>query len=202
MILASVTVMFFMVWVRAYWGAMKAYHQGERNLKEQQYVKAITYFGRAIHWYTPWNPYVHRSAERLWEIGMLAEQKGDTRLSLIALQTLREGFYGARSLYTAGEEWILRSDHRIDELLMDGKIGKAIPDKPDAPQQTDAKIAESRRVTGPDPFWSILVEVGFLGWVGSVIGIIISSSENRKMIRWGGLAVLFFGLWVIGMVYA
>lgn len=84
MILGLIAIFLIMVWARAFYGSMKAYHQGEIYLKGKQYIKAITFFDRSIHWYTPFNPYVRKSAERLWEIGNYAEGQGDIKLALIA----------------------------------------------------------------------------------------------------------------------
>lgn len=56
--------------------------------------------------------------------------------------------------------------------------------------------------------WAIVCELGFLGWVSCAIGFIFRSfGENdeffgRRAAFWGGLAVVFYGIWVLGMVNA
>jgi hypothetical protein len=67
-------------------------------LKENQIIRAISYFDRSLHWYAPLNPYVQKSAQRLWEIGDRAERDGDLKLAFIAFSTIRSGFYGSREV--------------------------------------------------------------------------------------------------------
>jgi len=56
--------------------------------------------------------------------------------------------------------------------------------------------------------WAIVCELGFFGWVGCAIGFIFRSfGENdtffgRRAVFWGALVVIFYGLWVVGMVNA
>ncbi len=57
-------------------------------------------------------------------------------------------------------------------------------------------------------FWSLIVVAGFLGWIGSVISFIFRAIDendhliNRRAIFWGSLTILFYALWVIGLVNA
>ncbi len=196
-----------MVWARAFYGSMQAYHQGEAYLNENQYIKAITFFDRSIHWYVPFNPYVRQSAQRLWEIALSAEQEGDIRLALIAIRTVRRGFYASRSFYTPRQDWIKKCDAKINELMeieqnnREAQRGSAGPDK---------SIPTSQETTGPSTFWSIIVEIGFLGWIGSVIGLLLSAHKGEREARfltsqaiaWGTLTLMFFTLWLIGMIKA
>jgi hypothetical protein len=190
-----------LVWGRVYYGSWKAFEEGEAFLKEGEHIRAISYFDRSIHWYTPFNPYVSRSAERLWEIGEQAEEEGDTKLALIAFRTIRGGFYAARSLYTPGKDWIQKSDEKIELLVRAEMI---------AAGNTELPSLRKQEVLGPNPFWSLLVVISFLGWVGSVIYIIVFSfggGPNARLlyssfVKWGGLAFIFFVLWLVGMMKA
>ena len=62
-----------------------------------------------------------------------------------------------------------------------------------------------QRHVGPHLGWSILVEVGFLGWVGATVGLIwyvVDEDGNfarRQGLLWGSLIAVFFALWLIGM---
>ena len=57
-------------------------------------------------------------------------------------------------------------------------------------------------------FWSVIVEIGFVGWLGCAVGFIFRAidEENRLHPRraavWGGLIVFFYALWVVGLVKA
>ena len=62
----------------------------------------------------------------------------------------------------------------------------------------------------PSIFWSIMVEIGFLGWIGSVIAFITFVLRKKaepvshvfSASIWIGLIVVFFALWVVGMMRA
>ena len=204
LILGLVAVVFIMVWARAFYGSVKDYQKGEIYLKGQHYIKAVTFFDRSIRWYTPFNPYIQKSAQRLWEIGNHAEQEGDVKLALIAFRTIRRGFYAAGSFITPGKSWIEKCDLKISELM-------AMEDRgTDDFTPSKKTIFQSQERVSPSIFWSIILEIGFLGWIGSVIGFIIfilgRKGEGRYLhysaFIWIGLTFVFFALWVLGMMKA
>jgi hypothetical protein len=121
--------------------------QGEAHFTANQYIKAITFFDRSIHWYTPFNPYVRKSAERLWEISKDAQKRGDIRLALIATRTIRRGFIAERSFYTPGRDWIEKCDLRIYDLL---KIEQHRTDVLKGEEIEQVSVFEDPQVKGPD----------------------------------------------------
>ncbi len=206
-ILGLVIIIAAMIWFRAFYGSMKAYHQGETYLKGQQYIKAMTFFDRSIHWYTPFNPYVRRSVEKLWEIGKDAERKGDTRLALIAFRTIRRGFYASSSFYIPGRDWIKRCDIKINKLIQLEQIKEELPENF---KMKGKYITESQRIASPNIYWTIILEIGFLGWIGSVIGFIMFTLRRKEKPKystfstfiWIILTFIFFSLWIVGMMKA
>lgn len=60
----------------------------------------------------------------------------------------------------------------------------------------------------PSVGWSLIVIIGFFGWIGSTIGFIFRgiTKDNRLntkvALRWGIFIVLFYVLWVIGLYFA
>ncbi len=54
-------------------------------------------------------------------------------------------------------------------------------------------------------FGSIMVQIGFLGWIGCTIGLIFNgfTKDNelvpKKALLWGSLIVLFYAVWIIGL---
>jgi hypothetical protein len=192
----SVAVLLLLVlWGRVFYGSMQDYKTGEALLKEKQAIRAITYFDRSLHWYAPFNPYLERSAKRLWEIGERAEQEKDARLALIAYESIRNGFYGASHVFRPGKDWIQRSESKLQSLSALRGNGEPVPTRKD-PQ--------------PDVLWSAVTVVSFLGWVGSLAGFArgVLRKEQRagrmahRPVPWIGLAIFFFGLWILGMVFA
>ncbi|MFH1481250.1 MAG: hypothetical protein ABIG67_08270, partial [Pseudomonadota bacterium] len=184
------------IWARAFYGSLQAYGEAERFLKQGNTIRAITYYDRSLHWYTPFNPYVQRSAERLWEIGIRAEKEGDMKLALISFQTIRGGFIASMGFYSPGKGWIERCEGKIEDIVK--RAGGQGRDQGD-----------SGRVS-PGIFWSTMVEVGFLGWMGGVIGLILDGIRRKEtskpyvipFILWIGATAGFFILWIVGMMKA
>ena len=179
----------------------------EKYLKERQYIKAITFFDRSIHWYTPFNPYVWNSAERLWEISEYGEQQGDIKLALIACRTVRGGFYAASHFVVPGKKWIERCESKIDQLV---KIEEKTEEKAVSIESEKKLLLQSQKTKTPDVFWSIILEIGFFGWVLSAIGFILFAMGRQKeknyskvpTFLWVGFILIFFGLWIAGMMKA
>lgn len=188
-------LLLFMLWARVFYGSMEDYKTGEALLKENQTVRAITYFDRSLHWYAPLNPYVQKSAQKLWEIGDQAERAGDVKLAFIAFSTIRSGFYGSSHFIVPGQQWIEKSESRMRNLVRLEEKEKVLPDQ---------------KVTPPNVFWTVLLEIGFLGWIGSVLGLIVTGIGRPKESKpssaliggWLALAVTGFVLWILGMVRA
>jgi len=195
-----------MVWARAFYGSLQAYQKGKFYLEHHQYIRSITFFDRSIHWYTPFNPYVRKSTEHLWEIGLQAEKQEDIKLALVAYRTIRGGLYGVRSFYTPYKGWIKKSDLKINELVLVKKLTKETSDK----TSLKGGMMDDQGVDRPNVLWSILLEVGFLGWLGSIIGLITSSRDRKEKggfitfssITWICIACGFFVIWILGMIMA
>jgi hypothetical protein len=204
-VLLVMAIFLFMTWLRCFYGSMEAYSTGEDLLKQKQMIRAITYFDRSIHWYTPWNPYVEKSAERLWEIGEWAEQEGDLTMALIAFRTIRGGFYAASHFITPGKEWIEKSESKIDRLV--GTEKKTEPESRES--KLKEMIRQSQKGSSPDVFWTVVLEIGFFGWIGSLFGFIFrkwgskeGSKHLFKPLTWLGFGSAFFAMWIIGMIRA
>jgi hypothetical protein len=190
-------IVLLVLWVRVFYGSMKDYETGEMLLKENQIIRAITYFDRSLHWYAPLNPYLERAATRLWEIGEKAEKAKDKRLALIAYESIRNGFYGATHFVTPGKHWIRKVDAKLASLNRGQTENRETP-------QASAFSGESRY---PSSFWSAVVVIGFLGWIGSLIGLITATfrqggDRGGKGILWLGSSLLCFILWLVGMTNA
>jgi hypothetical protein len=177
---------------------------GEENYTRGQYKVAITHYGRAIKWYTPLSDVVRLAVERLWQLGTEAEARGDDALALDAYQTLRSSLYAVQSFYLPYQSWIPRSEEHIAPLLARTKAGAS--QDPDKLAQDTARFAlQLRRHVGPHLGWSILTEIGFLGWIGAAVGLIWYVVDEqghfarRQGLLWGSILALFFTLWIIGM---
>ncbi len=193
-----------MVWARVLYGAYANYEQGVELLRTEAYVRAVTHFDRSLHWYAPFSPYMEKSAARLWQIGEKAECDGDTRLALIAYRTIWRGFYSARSVCQPGQEWMRKSQEKINGFMIHSAEKGRDP--------------VHREETGPafgqtgDPLvgWSLAAVFGWVGWVGASIGLVLvrwgpwsgrKSSPLATLFCAAGF-LLFFAVWVVGMMRA
>jgi hypothetical protein len=188
------------LWARVFYSSMKDYKTGETLLKENQIIRAVTYFDRSLHWYAPINPYLEKAAIRLWEIGERAEKEGDLRMARIAFESIRNSSYGTTHVFTPGKEWIKRAESKISEMS-DAKA-------PDGSGNTGAW--SPKKGSHPHALWSVAVVLGFVGWTGSLVGFIFSTRRKvgrngkpfRKKVIWFSLVLLFGVLWFAGMVMA
>ena len=192
------------LYAKVSYNASQDFALGEDAYTHGEYKRAITHYERTIKWYTPLSSAVQRSVERLWQLGTEAEARGEISLALEAYQTLRSSLYTVQSFYIPYQSWIPKSEARIAPLLAKTKAGEEHNE--DQLVQGTARFAlQLQRHVGPHLGWSILLEVGFLGWVGATIGLIwyvVDEAGNfarRQGLLWGSLIAIFFALWLIGM---
>src|SRR5262245_45193771 len=190
--------------VKVTYNAGQEFAIGEDAYTRGAYNVAITHYGRAIKWYTPFSTTVRHAVERLWQLGIEAETRGDWPLALEAYQALRASLYAVQSFYLPYQSWIPKSEERIAPLLAKTKAGEE-PNADKLAQDTARFAMQLQRHVGPHLGWSILVEIGFLGWVGATVGLIwyvVDEAGNfarRQGLLWGSLIAIFFALWLIGM---
>ncbi len=193
---------------RAWWEADHELLLGRASIGAKRRGHAVVHFGRALRWYVPGLPANRLAAEHLMELGMDAEAKGDRAAALAAYRELRRGVNATRHLWTPFEDLKARADQRI-AYLMAGQ-GERLHDGTPAP--FEARRAEHlellRRETLPSPGMSLLIAIGFFGWVGSVLAGIYLGLDREGRIRWRPMAaaaaswVTFFSLWLGAMALA
>ena len=203
-------ILFFfllLVFLKVNINSRNEYQRAESALQNNNLEQAITHFNRAIHWYSPGNRSVKNSIQELWRIGTQAEENGDYGLALQAFRALRSSLYSARSFYTPYPDWIEKCDDRISTIL----TRKTTPDE-DSPTTSLMRKKDILKIlktpTEPSVFWSIIVEIGFLGWIVSSIGFIFRVFTEQKgfnpkrALVWGILIIFFYTFWIVGMLNA
>lgn len=181
--------------------------RAEAAYQRSDYTEAMTHYERTIKWYLPYSGSVRRAVGRLWDIGMAAESRADTSLALAAYRALRGSLFAIQSLYVPYPEWIPKCEARIAALMPDTMPANY---KDRAPQaQHQARFLQMlQRNPAPQLGWSILLEMGFLAWVGATIGLIWNAETRdgrwvwRHGWRWSSGIALGYAAWVIGMLYA
>ena len=188
--------------------ARSEYQEGNKFFRAKDYKQAIIHFNRAIHWYSPGSKSVKNSIQTLWKIGTEAENQGDVNLALDAFQSITSSLYSARSFYTPHQEWIAKCENRIASIRAKQEENhpqyKGIPFE----KRKEEAIKILRMKTGPNVFWSVMVEVGFLGWIGCAIGFIlrvfigVKGFNSKRAVFWGALIIFFYALWIVAMLRA
>jgi len=203
-VLSLVGMFVAMLYAKTAYNARQDFALGEEAYTHGQYKNAITHYERAIKWYTPFSKTVRLAVERLWQLGIEAETREDWHLALEAYQSLRASLYAVQSFYVPYQSWIPKSEARLAPLLAKTKTGTE--QQEDKRAQDTARFAmQLQRHVGPHLGWSILVEIGFLGWIGATVCLIwyvVDEQGNfarRQGLLWGSLLVIFFALWLIGM---
>jgi hypothetical protein len=188
-----------MLLLKTLYSARQEFVYGEQATTRGEYEVAITHYERAIKWYTPFSTTVQMAVERLWQLGTEAETRGEWHLALEAYQALRASLYAVQSVYVPYQSWIPKTEARIAPLL--AKIKDDSEPQADKLAQDTARYAmQLQRPVGPHLGWSVLVEIGFLGWVGATVGLIWSVVDAQGQgVLWGSVLALFFALWLIGM---
>lgn len=106
-----------LIWGNTLYRQHVQFENGEKGYAAGDFAAAVAGYESAIHMYTPGSSLVGKSAQKLWEIGQLFEQRHDVPRALIAYRALRSSFYAVAGLYSPGAEWIERADARIAVLV-------------------------------------------------------------------------------------
>jgi len=106
-----------LIWGTTLYRQHVQFDKGEQGMAAGDFRAAVSGYESALHMYTPFSPLVDLSAQRLWDLGEMALQRGDQQRALIAFRSLRSSFYAVAGIYTPGEEWIRKCDGRIAQIL-------------------------------------------------------------------------------------
>lgn len=205
LVLGSVVLVMAMLGIKVSLSARQALHHGEAAYQSGEPTEAIMHYERAIKWYTPLSPWVRLAVERLWHIGSAAEQHADLSVALQAYQALRSSLYAVQSFYLPYRHWISKSEAKI-AALMARTAPTAGQDSSNLAQDTAQFAQMLQRDTTPHLGWSILTEIGFLGWVGATAGLLWCAVGPhgrwawRQGLLWGSGIIVGCAAWIVGML--
>jgi hypothetical protein len=205
---AMLVVIMALVWVRTCSLQRHHYVEAERYTSESNRKLAIREYDAAMHFYTPLSPYIEKSARQLWSLGEKSEKEGRPDWALIAYSSIRSSFYASRSFFTPGKEWIGRCDEKIADLNIKLLLREGHLDKTDVQSEREKYLYLLKADRGPDTLWTILAEVCFFGWAGSIILIAIGAIGRNGALRKkhaliGALSFAsLFVLWAIALLKA
>jgi hypothetical protein len=201
-------VFFSLVAVKMVYMQREHFNRAEKYYAASDWKLAIRQYDEAMHFYTPWSPYITKSAERLWQIGGMFEREGKLDWALISYSAIRSSFYASRSLYTPRRDWIAKCDEKIADLNLKLLIrdGSVSPAGADAEKKKQLYVLKVDRA--PAPLWSVAVEAGFFGWIASVMFIVIKGFDDKGKPRWRlvtyGIFSFFltFAFWILSLLKA
>jgi len=201
-----VVLFMLLVGVKAFYLQRSHFLAAEKYYAEANWKLAIREYDTAMHFYTPWSPYIEKSALKLWEIGEMFEKENKLDWANIAYSSIRSSFYASRSLYTPGKDWINKCDEKIADL----NVKMLVQDGSILPKDADAEKAKHLYVMkvdrAPKPLRALLVVASFLGWIGSVLFIIFKGFHddgriNRRLLLSGSASLICtFVIWIIAML--
>jgi hypothetical protein len=178
--------------------------QADAALASKDLDSAIVHYRRAARWYAPLSPYHVQALQHLATLGSQAEAQGDVERALSAYRSLRGAILATRSLYVPEPARLTAANQRI-ALLMAGLPPPGMDAGKSREQLRREHLALLEVVPGPNVFWTVVLLAGFACWVASafVFSVRAIDDEDRWVTKeartWGGLIVLGFGLFVLGM---
>lgn len=197
-----------LVWGRVFYLQRSHFMEAERYLAANNLKLAMREFDTAMHFHFPLSPYTGESAERLWEIGE-AYEKGDALdWALMAYSSIRSSLYATRSFYTPGRNWIDRCDQKIADLSTRILVKEGSLKPEDVPVEKAKHLKVLKTDRPPSVLWSALAEIGFFGWVASVLltafrGFEKNGSLRRRPALLGAVSFLgFLALWAVSLLMA
>jgi hypothetical protein len=203
-----IAVFFSLVAAKMVYMQREHFNRAEKYYAASNWKLAIREYDEAMHFYTPWSPYIAKSAKRLWRIGGMFEREDKLDWALIAYSSIRSSFYASRSLYSPHKDWIAKCDEKIADLnvkllIKDGSVRPA-----DADVEKEKQLYVLKVDKAPAPLWAVAVEAALFGWISSVVFIVVKGFDDEGRPRWRlmtcglSLFLLTFTFWVISLFKA
>ncbi|MBN1656191.1 MAG: hypothetical protein JXA30_20650 [Deltaproteobacteria bacterium] len=168
---------------------------------------SVVHFRRAARWYVPGSPYHVQALSELAEIAHQAEQRQDPALALTSYRAIRSAIMSIRSFFTPELSRLNAANRRIAELVASAP---APPIDAGKSRETlrEEHLALLEAQHGPDIFWTCVLLLGFVAWVGGAFVFSIRAIDEADSFvwtearRWGTVIVIGFGLFILGMSLA
>ena len=191
--------------VKVYLNASSHLETANKFLAEENYADASIHFQRSLDWFFPGLDLKEQAAEGLWNIARHFESKNDLQHALDTYRLLRGGFYGARSFYTPGKDWIQKCNLKIAELMARQPPTSPAEELKSFEQRQTEMLEVLTQEKSPYPKWALLAEVGFFGWVACSFLFIFRAMTStgkiisRPAIGYSTAFLIFYALWIWGM---
>jgi len=192
------------IWIKVRVEAGHSLEQAQQLESQGELELSIVCYRRTVRWYSPLSSPVKQSIEGLWAIGQEYEQKGDSRIALLAYRSIRSSLIGIRSVYQPYEAFISKSSERIAALMAQAEGTEAgSKEYEDRSAYHQALLLKDH---APNVLWSLLAVLAFLAWCFSLYGLSFHGfdDETGELItgKFGprmGLMVVTLTTWIIAL---
>lgn len=205
-ILFAIFLLTFSIAIKIYLNAELEYKRANTLFAQNKLAEAMTHYERSIQWFLPGLSLQNRAAEGLWNVGEKYEANGDTENALAAYRLLRGAFYSARSFYTPGKTWIDRCNEKIATLM----AGQSASSGAEKAKTFAERRAENLKILSADKSprnqWAVLAVIGFFGWIACALLFVVKAISKtgkvsaRPAIAWIAGFIVFYGLWILGLL--
>jgi len=184
------------------------FDRAESFFENKNLKLALREYDSALHMYTPFSPFIHDSASRLWSIGEAYEAEGDNYSAINAYSSIRSSMYASRSFFTPRRDWIRKCNAKLAALSVKILQNEGLLSTGEADLERERLLFVLTEDRSPGVLWSLLAELALFGWVGSVILTIFTGFDSTGMLRsrqmlLGILAfVITFGIWTLALLNA
>jgi hypothetical protein len=189
--------------LRVLWGGRAECGRAADEIESGRPYQAVLHYERAVRWYLPGSPYSTRAVNALWALGQDAEDAGEPELALFAFRGLRASAHATRSFYQPYPRRIDAAEERIAALMTADPVA-AWPDRALSTEQRRAIVLDNLRDhQDPATGWVIVLELGFLAWLGGGAALAwrIGRPGRRRRTTWILIGTVCSGyvLWILGM---
>lgn len=180
----------------------------EKHLAQGELSKAIIHYERTLHWFLPFSKTPYQAAEKLWAIAQKFETQNKNKEALKTYRILRGAFYSIRSIYTPGKKWIQLCNDKIAHLMAINFTKSHKDLKVDFADKKSQYLVLLEEERPPLTFPSLVNEIGFFGWVTSVLLFIFKALspqgnlQRRPAILFTSSFLIFYSIWIWGLFNA
>ena len=207
-LLVALTLLTVFTCIKIVTNSKNEFDLAEEHLSRNELSKSITHYARALHWFLPFSKTPSLAAEKLWAIGQKLQTQNNSVEALKTYRILRSSFYSIRTIYTPGKKWINLCNEKIAHLMAESFTNSQKNHKitfADKKSQYLILLEEDRP---PFTFPSIMCELGFFGWVLSILLFIFKALSPQGHVKMRP-ALLFissffvsYSMWVWGLFNA
>lgn len=193
--------------VRVVYSAGQELSEAHARLAGGDLDGAVVHYRRAARYYAPGSPYHVEALDRLAELGLAAERRGDSDRALAAYRAIRGSILATRSVYVPERARLAAADDSIARLM--AELPPPGMDQGKSREQLRAEHLVLLRAD-PDPslLWTCVLLLGFVAWVSAAFVFSARAIDaqdrfvRREVQRWGSVIALGFGLFVLGLALA